>query len=282
MYTSKKLPDSTDLAITNEIRPLIFAPADEYPACSEIADGIATALKDDYPSAVSVASLAEIEEYAAHGPVVVVPVLMRRNLDSLSMSRQASNHNVAIVGWTRTLGMARWEQFEVESFLQERGVAISSDFRVNFGLETSHLQVCTNADHRHLSVSVLEGETLKCLPVVEVPNDTVDQWTMYFPGRQYLLAELDVETELKATEIGTALHQQFCADFSRTELTLEPSGRLVVSAFVPCPLLSSGSLMGWASKLAGLSFDGLCWEIVTNAAGRRFPAHSPKTKGHTI
>jgi hypothetical protein len=248
--------------------PLIFASAGYYPACRDIADGIAAALNDDYPNAVSVASLAEIQEYASRGPVVVVPVLMR-NLDLLARSGQVSKHNVAIVGWTRRLGMAHFDQFDVGSFLQERGVAISHDFRVKFGW--SHLPNRNDdSGQRRLSVSVLEGVTLKCLPVVEVPNDAVDQQTMYFPGRPYLLAQMDTTTELMATEIGTALHKQFCSGYSRTELTLEPSGRLKVSAFVPCPLLSRGSLMAWASKLAGLSFEDLCWELVTNAAGRRF------------
>ena len=268
MHTNKKLPEPSALSITNEIQPLIFAPSTDHPACRIIADGIASALDDDYPNAISVASLVEIEESASRGPVVVVPVLT--NLDMVARSGHVSKHNVAIVGWTDRLGMAHWDQFDVESFLQESGLAISSDFRVDFGLETSHLEVCTNAAHRHLSVGVLEGETLQCLPVVEIPNATVDQQTMYLPGRPYLPAELNDETALLATEIATALHRRFCCDLSRTELTLDLSGRLSVSTFVPIPMLSSGSLIAWASKLVGLTFQDLCWELVTNAASRRF------------
>lgn len=270
MQTKKQLPELEVLTSTNEICLLVFSTEVDQSVFSVIADGVIHALHADYPNALRITSLDQIELRASRGPVVVIPVSMKE-LDLVVRSNAISHHNVSVLGWARRLGpgMAPWDPYDVELFLKKKGVAISSGFRVDFGMDKSYIQGYAGADHRLLSVGVLEGETLKCLPVVEVPNDAVQQ-TMYFPGRPYLPAELDAETELRATEIATVLHQQFCSDLSRTELTLEPSGRLAVSAFIPCPILASGSLMAWSARLAGLSFEDLTWEVVTNAAGRWF------------
>ena len=159
----------------------------------------------------------------------------------------------------------------MHDFLIKEGVPVSSDFHVSFEVENAFQDGCTGAEHRRLSVALMErANHLECLPVVEVPGNAASKPSLYVSGGPYLRAQVDRATELAAYEIATGLHRKFSADLSRTELTLAPSGRLEVTAFIPCPLLSSGSLITCAANLAGFSFHDLCWELVTAAAGRRF------------
>lgn len=247
---------------------VILVMPDQESVSNAIASDVLAALRDDFPHVSVVHTLDEVKVHASSAQKVVVFPLTMTAQDEVARNSWKVPSTVCIVGWNKR--RAHYDQFDVQNFLSEKGIPTSRDFLVQFDL--SQIGSIDNSDSgsRRISVGVIDRSgLLEQLPVVEIPSDPI-QNTMYFPSEEYRQAILDRETESVAWEIAITLHRTFGAEFSRTEFVLESSGKLLVMEFIPCPLLANKSLITFAAKLKGYSFEDLCWQLVTNAGSQRF------------
>ncbi|MEI7435543.1 MAG: D-alanine--D-alanine ligase [bacterium] len=121
---------------------------------------------------------------------------------------------------------------------------------------------------RELTVGILGDEAL---PVVEIraPRGNYDYVSKYTKGRTcYLVpAPLSVSETRQAQMLGLAAFRVLgCAGFGRTDIRLDPRGRMGVLEVNTIPGFTETSLLPKAAAIAGYTFSELCDRILRFAA----------------
>ena len=121
---------------------------------------------------------------------------------------------------------------------------------------------------RELTVGILGDEAL---PVVEIraPRGNYDYVSKYTKGRTcYLVpAPLSGSETRHAQALGLAAFRALgCAGFGRTDIRLDPRGRMGVLEVNTIPGFTETSLLPKAAAMAGYSFAALCDRILRSAA----------------
>ncbi|MFH1791521.1 MAG: D-alanine--D-alanine ligase [Candidatus Omnitrophota bacterium] len=123
---------------------------------------------------------------------------------------------------------------------------------------------------RELTVGILGG---KPLPVVEiVPREDVYDYNAKYTDRdtKYIVpAEIPAAQAASAGAAALKAHSVLgCRDFSRVDIRLDKSGNVFVLEVNTIPGMTERSLLPKAAQVTGMSFEGLCGEILRMAIRR--------------